>query len=84
MTTVASINKNRFALEVVKRFPSVKASLLNSKVRIYSGEWKMYWRPTAAGYTEKASEAWVTSFENAMDHSSHSDSSKKILFEVVE
>ncbi len=54
-----------------------------AKVRIYSTEHGMYWRPNASGYTQCRVTAGVYSFTDAVKQTSHCGPEKGIEFEVV-
>jgi len=72
------------SLEKLKRYPSMKQKWLGLKVRIWSGEWRMWWRPEGNGYTEIEADAWITRFENAWDNASHAGPEKQIEFQYAE
>lgn len=50
----------------------------NELVHIWSGQWKAFWRPEAAGYTDKAYEAGVWLRHEAKAMTSHCGPEKKI------
>ena len=51
-------------------------------VRIYSGEWGMYWR-SKSGYTNNKDEAQIFTIEEALNLSSHCGPEKKIKYELA-
>lgn len=70
-------------LEKLKRYASIKQKWLGKKVRIYSEQWRMWWRENGNGYTDNESEAWVTTFEHAWDVSHHAGPEKQIKYQVA-
>lgn len=56
----------------------------NIKVRIWSGEWRMYWRANGSGYTSFKEEAGIYTFEEACKYSAHCGASKRIKYELLE
>lgn len=51
-----------------------------AKVRIWSGQWSMYWRPDRCGYTNKIEEAGLYKIQDAWNAVSHVGIEKKITF----
>ena len=60
-----------------------RAKLEGKMVRVWSGQWRAWWRPGAAGYTSDCSAAGVYPFADAWAHTRHCDRDKLIVFEVV-
>ena len=52
-------------------------------VRIYSGEWKAWWRKNSSGYTYNKEEAGLYSLSEALDNSGHCGPEKKISYFFV-
>lgn len=55
--------------------------LASVRVRIWSNEWRAYWRHEGCGYTERASDAWVLSLAEAYRVTAHCGPEKRIAFE---
>ncbi|WP_306168800.1 hypothetical protein [Halomonas sp. MMSF_3323] len=49
------------------------------QVRIWSGEWHMWWRPAGRGYTGDEAEAGVYEPKDAWEYVSHCGPEKKII-----
>jgi len=60
------------------------AKLKGANVYIWSGQWGMYWRPNAAGYTPNKTEAGVYTISDAYEATSHCGWEKRIAYEVVD
>ncbi|MBZ8133253.1 hypothetical protein [Afifella sp. IM 167] len=60
------------------------AAFHGRNVRIWSGEWKLYWRAGSAGYTGKVEEAGVYAFGEALAKTRHCGPEKCIAYELVE
>lgn len=60
-----------------------KAKFAGRQVRIWSGEWRAWWRPNSCGYTDDVAQAGVYSFEDAWATSSHCGPEKRIVYEIV-
>lgn len=75
-----SCSGSRITLENIKQFPHLKCPLMGKSVRIWSGQWKLWWREEGAGYTHDESKAWVTTFESAYAVSKHAGPEKKIEY----
>jgi hypothetical protein len=73
-----------FRLTDLKGDPARRALLGNKRVRIWSGEWGMYWRPNYSGYTRDGLEAGVFDFDEAWLHTSHCGPEKRIEFRIVQ
>lgn len=56
---------------------------LGRQVRIWSGEWGLFWRPGAAGYVADPDQAGVYNFEDAWERAKHCGPEKKIVFITV-
>ena len=56
----------------------------NPKCRIWSQEHGTWWRANASGYASDPCEAGVYDFSDAWRRSSHCDSSKGIVYEILE
>jgi hypothetical protein len=54
--------------------------LVGEKVRIWSREHQMYWRPNAQGYTGEPSAAGVYDFEDAYKRTKHCGPEKMIEY----
>ena len=54
------------------------------KVRIWSGEHQLWWRPDSCGYTDAVSEAGVWMFEAAYRRTSHCGPEKQIIYDPVD
>jgi hypothetical protein len=53
------------------------------KVRIWSDEWRAWWRPNGNGYTDDEAQAWVLPFPEAYDRTHHCGPEKKINYFAV-
>ena len=53
------------------------------KVRIWSGEWSMWWRPDAKGYTANIDEAGIYEAKDAWKACGHCGPEKKIRLVAV-
>lgn len=62
-------------IEKLSRFDSV---------RIYSKEWRAWWRPNGAGYTDDIKQAGIYTAHDAWKRVSHCGSEKKIELHSVE
>lgn len=67
----------------LSRHPDKRESWAGRTVRIWSGEWKAFWRSNSAGYTYETDSAGLYSFEDAWKATSHCGPEKKIKFELV-
>lgn len=54
-----------------------------NKVRIWSGEWRAWWRPNGAGYTDQREMAGVYEAEDALNRVFGCGPEKKIVLEAV-
>lgn len=61
-----------------------KALFAGKTVRIWSGEWRAWWRPKAQGYTDNIDEAGVFPFNEAWNRSYHCGPEKRISYHEVE
>ena len=52
-------------------------------VRIWSDEWRCYWRPSRAGYTTDVAQAGIYRLDDALDASGHCGREKKIAYEFL-
>lgn len=52
-------------------------------VRIWSGEWNSYWRPSRSGYTTDVAQAGVYRLDDAIDASGHCGPEKRIVYEFL-
>lgn len=52
-------------------------------VRIYSGEWRLYWRANGCGYTDDPRDAGVYAWGDAWDRTSHCGPEKGIEYRVL-
>lgn len=69
---------DRETLERIKRWPSLKNRF--TQVRIYSEEWRSYWRGKGNGYTEKETESDIWPIEDAFNRTYHCGPEKQIQF----
>lgn len=53
-------------------------------VRIWSGEWRLYWRPNGAGYTPDSGEAGVYTLADAIQRTRHCGPEKHIVYRFIE
>ncbi len=60
-----------------------RAKMAGKRVRIWSGEHGLWWRPEASGYTRVLTAAGIYSFEDAWSHTSHCGPEKRIVFHEV-
>jgi hypothetical protein len=75
--------KQRLSLEAIKKSTRLQRRLANKIVRIWSDEWRAWWREGGHGYTDKLDEAAEWYFQDALDISSHAGPEKKIIYEEV-
>lgn len=73
----------RRTLVGMKRNPGIKEKFKGKKVRIWSGQWRQWWRPGANGYSPLAEEAGIYEFDDAWDKSAHCGPEKKISYQIV-
>jgi hypothetical protein len=59
------------------------ALMAGKTVRIWSQQWKSWWRPEAQGYTRDPGQAWVLPFEEAFRRTRHCGPEKGIEFQAV-
>jgi hypothetical protein len=59
-----------------------RAKLAGKRVRIWSGQWGLWWRSGANGYTSSPAAAGIYTFEEAWACTSHCGPEKRIAFEV--
>ena len=52
-------------------------------VRIWSDEWRSYWRPNRSGYTTDVAQAGIYRLDDAIDASGHCGREKKIVYEFL-
>lgn len=55
----------------------------NPNCRIWSSEYRAWWRDRGMGYTENIEDAGIWRFVDAFDISSHCDQSKGIIYEIL-
>ncbi len=67
-------------LNGMKRHPNIRERFAGKSVRIWSDQWKQWWRPDANGYTPEIAEAGVYDFEDAWNRSHHCGPGKKIVY----
>lgn len=70
--TVNHLQNNR---EKLKRF---------SRVRIWSGQWQLWWRSNGAGYTPCKADAGIYEIDDAWGRVYHVGPEKKLVIEAVE
>lgn len=63
--------------------PMVPIIPAHTLVRIWSEEWRCWWRPRGSGYTDDIRQAGVYSFSEAWRRSAHCGPEKQIWYEVV-
>lgn len=66
----------------IKRHPEKLSRFV--QVRIYSKEWRAWWRANGAGYTAAIEQAGVYSIKEAWEYVSHCGPEKKIELHAVE
>lgn len=62
---------------------AVAAPFRGRSVRIWSAEWRAWWRPDGRGYTDKINDAGIYSFEDAWSRSAHCGPEKGIIYELA-
>ncbi len=72
------------SLVKLKRYPKMRRHLEGKRVRIYSGEHRMWWRNHGHGYTHSQSDVGIFDFKVAWDISHHAGPEKKIAYVLVE
>lgn len=69
---------DRETLARLKRWPHLASRF--PRVRIYSGEWRAFWRGKGNGYTENAEESDVLDIGAAVAKTNHCGPEKQIQF----
>jgi len=72
---------DRETLERIKRWPHLATRF--QKVRIYSGQWKAFWRVSGQGYTENQEESDILDMDVAIAQTRHCGPEKKIQYVVA-
>jgi hypothetical protein len=67
----------------LKRHPQFFDDFMGRKVRIWSKEWKAWWRQHGAGYTTKENEAGIYLFEDAFKQTAHCGPEKGIVYYAI-
>jgi len=65
------------------RIPYFRKPFENKYVYIWSNQWKAYWRPRGAGYTDNESSAGIFKFKDALNRSGHCGPEKQIQYHKV-
>lgn len=52
-------------------------------VRIWSAEYRCWWRPGGAGYTQHIEAAGIYTFSDALDRSQHAGTEKQIFYQFT-
>lgn len=77
---------SRITLTSIQRYGRIRpgtSAFQGRAVRIWSDQWRMWWRSDAAGYTQLEGEAGLYTFENAVARTHHCGREKQIIFELV-
>ena len=72
---------DRETLERIKRWPHLATRF--QKVRIYSGQWKAFWRVSGQGYTENPEESDILDIDVAVAKTRHCGPEKQIQYVAV-
>ena len=72
---------DRETLERIKRWPNLATRF--QKVRIYSGQWKAFWRGKGCGYTYFPEESDILDIDVAVAQTRHCGPEKQIQYVAV-
>lgn len=75
--------RNYLTLERIKRSILAKKFLTKRTVRIWSHQWRAWWRQNKCGYTDDPEQAGIFSGEEAFANTSHCGPEKEIRYELL-
>jgi hypothetical protein len=76
---------NRVALEAAKQSPDLQQLIASAPtVRIWTEQWRAWWRGNGSGYTDDAAQAGRYPGSDAWARSKHAGPEKGIVYELVD